>query len=91
MQQHENASKLIRVHSETQIILEVQHHKGVYVSVEEPTKGRVAVNPKSSLNNIKGRVWLFTISPHEDEGNTNFLELNHNLGSLRAMPSHLGD
>jgi hypothetical protein len=29
-------------------------------------------------------------SSHE-EGNTNFSELNHKLGSLRATPSHLGD
>jgi hypothetical protein len=36
-------------------------------------------------------IWFFTINPHTKDGNTNFLELNHKLGSCRAMPSHLGD
>jgi hypothetical protein len=32
-----------------------------------------------------------TINPHTEEGNTNFMKLNHKFGSSRAMPSHLGD
>jgi hypothetical protein len=34
----------------------------------------------------------FTINnPHTEEGNANFPELNHNLGSSRAMPSCVED
>jgi hypothetical protein len=34
---------------------------------------------------------FFTINPHTEEGNINFPELNHKLGSSRAMPGRLGD
>jgi hypothetical protein len=40
-----------------------------------------------SLRSIR----FFAINPHTEEGNTNFSELNHKLGSSRATPSHLGD
>jgi hypothetical protein len=54
-----------------------QHHKGAYISVYEPTKGRVALNPKSFPNDHLDQVWLFNINPHKDLGNTNFPGLNH--------------
>jgi hypothetical protein len=55
-----------------------------------PTKGRVALNPQTYLNDHQDQVWLFTINPHEEEGNTNFPGLNRTLGSSWAIASHLG-
>jgi hypothetical protein len=43
------------------------------------------------LNDHQDQVQLFTINPHEEESNTNFLRLNHTLGSSQATTSHLGD
>jgi hypothetical protein len=36
-------------------------------------------------------IWFFTINPHKEEDNTNFLVLNYKLGSSRATLNHLGD
>jgi hypothetical protein len=36
-------------------------------------------------------IQFFTINPHTEKGNTNFLELNHNIDSSRATPSCLED
>jgi hypothetical protein len=44
-------SKSQQAHMRHIFVLDVQHHKGSYVSIEEPTKGWVALNPKSSLDN----------------------------------------
>jgi hypothetical protein len=57
----------------------------------KPTKGHVALNPKSSSNNHLDKVRLFTINSHEEEGNTNFPRLNHKIESYRVTPSCLVD
>jgi hypothetical protein len=46
---------------------------------------------KPPSNDHKDQVRLFTINLHEEDGNTNFLGLNHTLGSFQATPSHLRD
>jgi hypothetical protein len=40
-------SKQHQEHKRHIFVSEVQHHKGAYVSIEEPTKDRIALNPKS--------------------------------------------
>jgi hypothetical protein len=48
----------------------------------------------STLNFSEGllrSIRFSTINPHTEEGNTNFLGLNHKHGSSRVMPSPLGD
>jgi hypothetical protein len=48
-----------------------------------------------STLNLSGRpprlIRFSTNNPHTEEGNINFPELNHKLGSSRATPSRLGD
>jgi hypothetical protein len=81
-------SKAIWAHK-VGFVPEVQHHQDVYVSVEVYTKDRFL----STLNLSEWpprSIWFFTINPHTEEDNTKFFELNHNLGSSRATPSHLG-
>jgi hypothetical protein len=49
----------------------------------------------STLNPLhvttQGQVWLFSMIPSHNEGNTNFLSLNYNLGRPRAAPNYLED
>jgi hypothetical protein len=36
-------------------------------------------------------IWFSTINPHTEEGDTNFLRLNHKIENSRSMPNRLGD
>jgi hypothetical protein len=39
------------------------NYNGDYVSVKEPIKGRVALNPKTSSSDHQGQTWFFTKNP----------------------------
>ncbi|TVU06796.1 hypothetical protein EJB05_46830 [Eragrostis curvula] len=55
----------------------VQAHTVLYVSVEESTKDRVALNPKPRSNGHQDRFECFTSKSLAGMGNTNFPELHH--------------
>jgi hypothetical protein len=66
---------------DTRFVPKVYHHKGAYVSMEESTKDRLSFNPKPP--EFPPRSTRFsTMNSIEWEGNTNFLGLNHKLGSF---------
>jgi hypothetical protein len=58
----------------------MQWKDGAYASIEESTKDRVSFNPKPPKS-LPGSAWLSIKIPHKEEGNTNFLGLNHKVGS----------
>jgi hypothetical protein len=81
MQQKVNCKKH---KGDTRFVLEVQLITKVdYVSVEEPTNDRVSFNP-IPLELPPRSPQFFTINPHEEEGNANFPELNHNPWKLSS-------
>jgi hypothetical protein len=79
---------------------EVQHEEVANVFIEEPIKGHVSLNPNISPSDHHKLGRSFTMNPlnsalhyesSHEEGNTNFLVLNHNLGSSRVTalePDH---
>jgi hypothetical protein len=52
-----------------------------YVSIEGPTKGQVSFNPNPP-EFLSRSTKFFSINPHKEESNINFLELNHNPWEL---------
>jgi hypothetical protein len=64
---------------DTRFVPEVQHHKGAYISIEDCTKEHVSFKPKPSELPPRS-TWFSTMNPQDEEGNTNFPELNHKLG-----------
>ena len=61
-----------------------------YVSVEEPTKGRVSSNSFPRSIDHKGLDWAFLHQSHTREGNTNFLGCSHELRHSQATSNRLG-
>jgi hypothetical protein len=61
MNQPTNLKRLTRTHKNTQYNLRFgNHHKGVLLLVEEPTKGRVFSNPNPPQADHKGQGNLFS-------------------------------
>jgi hypothetical protein len=78
----ENKSQ--KAQRDTRFVPEVRLTTNVtYIAVEKPTKIRVSFNP-NPLKLSPMPTWFFTINPHEEEGNTNFSELNHNPWELQG-------
>jgi hypothetical protein len=74
---------------DARFVPKVQHHKDAYVTVELSTKDWVSLNPKPHRTTTMVNPVLHYQSSHRG-GSTNFLKVNHNLGSSQATPSHLG-